>query len=90
MPNSDKPEIPKTKAELMLEEYIRRRDAGEFDEPPTWADLEGLDPKSIKYHLLRCELDEEYARESRRKFHRQSHGARAMEYRLRHGAYPLP
>ena len=78
-------ETNKTRVELMLEEVVRRRDAGEFDKPRTEKDLEGLDPDSIKYHLIRCSFDKEYAEVSDRKWVESTRSVRAISYRATHG-----
>ncbi|NJS41843.1 hypothetical protein HC766_06015 [Candidatus Gracilibacteria bacterium] len=78
-------ETKKTQAEIMLEEFVRRRDAGEFDQLPTEKDLEGLDPDSIKYHLIRCSFDKEYAKKSDREWVESTNSARASAFRFSHG-----
>ena len=75
----------KTKAQLLLEEAIRRRDAGEFQRQPTWEDLEGLDPNSIKYGLLRAQIDPEYAAMLDQKFEQTANSAKAVHHRLSQG-----
>ena len=77
-------EPKKTKVELMLEEFNRRRDAGEFDQPPTWQDLEGLEPGTLKYGLMRAQIDPEYDALLRKKFRETKHSSRAIDYRARH------
>ena len=81
--------MDKSRSDLLLEEAIRRRDAGEFSTLPTWADLEGLDPESIKYGLVRSRIDPEYRQQLLKKAHESTKSSRAIEYRALRGLPPL-
>lgn len=80
--------MEKTKSELMLEEFNRRLEAGEFQKLPTWEDLEGLDPESIKYGLIRSIIDPEYEAEQLRKARAEVYSSRTISYRALHGIPP--